>query len=235
MIPQTIHYCWFGRTPLPELALKCIESWRKFLPDYEIKEWNEDNYDVRKIPYISEAYDAEKYAFVSDYARFDILYQYGGIYFDTDVEVIKDLSPIIEQGAFAGVERAGALNAGLGIASPAAMPIYREVVDSYQQEHFNNPDGTYNLRTVVDRVSEIFYKHGFAKENMVQDVAGVRVYPVEYFQPMSFKDNKYYITESTYTIHHYANSWASTSVVIRHKLKVCIIKIFGFFSGISFG
>ena len=220
MIPKTIHYCWFGRNPLPELAMKCIESWKKFLPCYEIKEWNEDNYDVRKIPYISEAYDAKKYAFVSDYARFDILYQYGGIYFDTDVEVIKDMSPIIEQGAFAGVERAGALNAGLGIAGPAAMPIYRDVLDSYQQEHFNNPDGTYNLRTVVDRVSEIFYKHGFVKENMVQDVAGVRVYPVEYFCPMSYSTGKLNITKNTYTIHHYSASWINKKGMHEYKMRI---------------
>lgn len=86
MIPKIIHYCWFGKGELPPLALKCIESWKKYMPDYEIKEWNEDNYDVRKIPYTSQAYDAKKYAFVSDYARFDILYEHGGLYFDTDVD-----------------------------------------------------------------------------------------------------------------------------------------------------
>ena len=96
MIPKTIHYCWFGRKPLPELALRCIDSWKKYLPEYNIKEWNEDNYDINKNQYIKEAYQAQKYAFVSDYARFDILFQHGGIYFDTDVEVIKKLEPIIE-------------------------------------------------------------------------------------------------------------------------------------------
>lgn len=105
MIHKTIHYCWFGGNPLPELAQKCIASWRKFLPDYEIREWNETNYDVRKIPYTAQAYDAKKYAFVSDYARFDLLYQHGGIYFDTDVEMIRPLDDILERGAFIGVER----------------------------------------------------------------------------------------------------------------------------------
>mgnify|MGYP001644804644 FL=1 len=104
MIPKIIHYCWFGGHPLPASALKCIESWRKYCPDYEIKEWNESNYDVNKIPYISQAYEVKKYAFVSDYARFDILYQYGGVYFDTDVEVIKPIDEIIEKGAFFGME-----------------------------------------------------------------------------------------------------------------------------------
>ena len=104
MIPKVIHYCWFGRNPLPPFAVKCIESWKKFLPGYEIKEWNEDNFDVNIIPYTQEAYEARKYAFVSDYARFYILYHHGGIYFDTDVEVIKSIDDIIERGAFMGCE-----------------------------------------------------------------------------------------------------------------------------------
>ena len=97
MIPKTIHYCWFGRNQLPKSAIKCISSWRKFFPDYEIKEWNEDNFDVNSIPYTAEAYQVGKYAFVSDYARFWILYHYGGVYFDTDVEVIKPMDDIIEK------------------------------------------------------------------------------------------------------------------------------------------
>ena len=102
MIPHVIHYCWFGGKPLPKLAVDCIASWRKYLPGYEIKEWNESNFDVNIIPYTSEAYAARKYAFVSDYARFWILYHYGGVYFDTDVEVIQPLAPLLEKGAFMG-------------------------------------------------------------------------------------------------------------------------------------
>ena len=227
MIPKIIHYCWFGRNLLPELALRCIESWKKYLPDYEIKEWNEDNYDVRKIPYIAEAYDAKKYAFVSDYARFDILYEYGGIYFDTDVEVIKDLTPIIEQGAFAGVECAGSLAAGLGIASPAAMVIFKEVLDSYQEEHFLNQDGSLNLKTVVTRVSEVFYKHGFVKEDKIQDVAGVRVYPTEYFCPKSYFTNQLNITEKSYTIHWYDGSWLTYEAKKRASFRQKVVTTFG--------
>lgn len=227
MIPKTIHYCWFGRNPLPELAIKCIESWKKYLPDYEIKEWNEDNYDVRKIPYISQAYDAKKYAFVSDYARFDILYQYGGIYFDTDVEVIKDMTPIIENGAFMGVEVAGAINTGLGIGAPAQIEIFKEILDSYKDERFVKSDGSLNLKTVVTRVSEIFFQYGFTKEDKIQKIEDIIIYPREYFQPMNFKNNSYYISPNTYSIHHYANSWASKYVRIKHKGKLLIIKLFG--------
>src|SRR5215510_15199585 len=114
MIPKIIHYCWFGGNPLSELALKCIASWKKYFPNYEIKEWNESNYDVHKIPYTSEAYNAKKYAFVSDYARFDILYQYGGIYFDVDVEVIKQFGDILNDTGFMGMETLSGCNAGLG-------------------------------------------------------------------------------------------------------------------------
>ena len=218
MIPKIIHYCWFGGNPLPELAVKCIESWKKYCPGFEIKEWNENNYDVRKIPYVSEAYDARKYAFVSDFARFDILYEYGGVYFDTDVEVIKDLSPIIEKGAFAGMEDAGRLNAGLGIASPASMEIFKEVLDSYEEDHFINPDGSMNYKTIVDRVSGIFYNHGLVKEDHVQEVKGVMVYPKEYFCPKDYLTGKMKITDNTYSIHHYDGSWRSTKSKIKHRI-----------------
>lgn len=223
-IPKIIHYCWFGRNPLPELALRCIASWKKFLPDYEIKEWNEDNYDVKKIPYIAEAYNAKKYAFVSDYARFDILYEFGGIYFDTDVEVIKDITPIIENGAFAGVECAGALAAGLGIASPARMDVFTEIMDSYKEDHFVNLDGSLNLKTVVARVSDIFRNHGFSDELKIQKIAGVTIYPYEYFCPINPFNGKMTITDNTYTIHHYAQSWMSP---VRRLLRSIILKIGG--------
>ena len=213
-VPKIIHYCWFGKNPLPELAVKCIDSWRKFLPDYEIKEWNEDNYDIRKIQYISQAYDAKKYAFVSDYARFDILYQYGGLYFDTDVEVIKPLDEILKRGAFAGVESAGALNAGLGLASPAASPVYKEILDSYKDSSFIKADGSMDLTTVVTRVSDIFRKHGFTDKNEIQEVDGITVYPSEYFCPINPSTGELRITENTYTIHHYAATW---TIPIRKK------------------
>ena len=207
MIPKKIHYCWFGGNPLPEFAQKCIASWKKYLPDYEIIEWNESNYNVRKIPYISQAYDAKKYAFVSDYARFDIIYEHGGVYFDTDVEVIKDMTEILENGAFAGIESAGALNAGLGFAASQRDPILEEILESYKDEEFINDDGSLNLKTVVTRVSEIFKKYGFTDEVKIQKVAGITIYPMEYFCPKDFETGVTTFTENTYTIHHYDASW----------------------------
>ena len=229
MIPKIIHYCWFGGNLLPELAQKCIASWKKFLPDYEIKEWNENNYDVRKIPYTAQAYNAKKYAFVSDYARFDILYQYGGVYFDTDVEVIKDLRPIIERGAFIGVEKGlrPLLAAGLGIASPAASDIYREILDSYQNEQFVNDDGSLNLKTVVTRVSDIFKSHGFVEQDIMQFVADTMIYPSEYFCPKDYATGKVLLTENSYTIHHYDASWTSIAQKKYDRQRKFLISHFG--------
>jgi mannosyltransferase OCH1-like enzyme len=208
MIPKKIHYCWFGGNPLPLLAQKCIESWKKYLPDYEIIEWNEANYDVHKIPYISQAYKAKKYAFVSDYARVDILNEHGGVYFDTDVEVLKDLSLILAKGPFLGIEAAGAIANGLGMAAEQGDAILKEILDSYSQEAFLNPDGTYNLKTVVVRVSDIFRQYGFTdNESQIQEVANYTIYPPEYFCPKNVQTGILTITENTYTIHHYDASW----------------------------
>lgn len=219
-IPKIIHYCWFGGKPLPNSAQKCIASWRKFCPDYEIKEWNEQNYDVRKITYTAQAYDAKKYAFVSDYARFDILYQYGGIYFDTDVELIKPLDEIINQGTFLGLETPGSINAGLGMAAPAEMPIFREILDSYKSDKFINADGTHNLKTVVVRVSDIFKKYGFSNKEEIQEVAGLRIYPTVYFCPKNYLTGEISITHNTYSIHHFDASWVEEGAILIRRDKL---------------
>ena len=215
-IPKKIHYCWFGGNPLTELGERCLESWKKFFPDYEIIEWNESNYDVNKLTYIKEAYDEKKYAFVSDFARFDILYQYGGVYFDTDVEVIKDMRDIIERGAFAGLESPGDINAGLGLACSAQCNLVKEVIDSYKADCFINEKGELNLKTVVTRVSEIFEKHGLTKENAIQKVEEFTIYPVDYFGPKDIQTYVLNITENTRSIHHYDGSWATPA---RKKFK----------------
>ena len=223
MIPKVIHYCWFGRNPLPPLAIKCIESWKKFLPDYEIKEWNEDNFDVNIIPYTSEAYAAKKYAFVSDYARFWILYNYGGLYFDTDVEVIKPLDDIIARGAFMGLEKdydphagATAYNAvapGLGLGCNPGLGLYKKILDLYQSLHFNNPDGTINFKTVVDYTTELLVKDGLKNISGIQKVNEIYIYPSEYFCPINIVSKKLHITPNTYTIHHYMGSWTDKSIM----------------------
>ena len=230
MIPKVIHYCWFGRNPLPPLAVKCIESWKKYLPDYEIKEWNEDNFDVNIIPYTKEAYEAKKYAFVSDYARFLILYQHGGLYFDTDVEVIRPLDDIISKGAFMGCEneaQAGAtalaVAPGLGLGCNPGLSFYKEMLDLYATLHFVKDDGTLNFKTVVEYTTELLVRHGLENTNEIQQIANLFIYPKEYFCPIDYQTKVCNITHRTRTIHHYAESWHNKI----QKMKNIIIRMLG--------
>jgi len=227
VIPKTIHYCWFGGKPLPELAIKCISSWKKHFPSYEIKEWNETNYDVHKISYTSEAYHAKKYAFVSDYARFDILHQYGGIYFDTDVEVIRPFDNILAKGGFMGLESKKTVAAGLGVGCNAGSDIIHQILESYNKLHFLNVDGSYNLKTVVDHVTTVLKKNGLKGKNEIQFLDDLVIYPTEYFSPMLVKTRILNITKNTYSIHHYAGSWLSDEDLKRVELRKQICATFG--------
>ena len=157
------------------------------------------------------------------------MYQYGGIYFDTDVEVIKDMSPIIENGAFMGVEVAGAIAAGLGIGAPAQIEIFKEILDSYKDERFVKSDGSLNLKTVVTRVSEIFYQYGFEKEDKIQKIKDITIYPKEYFCPISYSTGEKKITNNTYSIHHYVASWITPTKYrkLKRKFRHVIYRIMG--------
>ena len=239
MIPKIIHYCWFGRNPLPPLALKCIASWKKFCPDYEIKEWNEDNFDVNIIPYTREAYRAKKYAFVSDYARFWILYRYGGLYFDTDVEVIKPLEDIIARGPFMGCENEIGIaeartlavvpglglgvNPGLGLGVNPGLGLYKEMIDLYENLHFIDSEGNVNLKTVVSYTTELLCKYGLKNVNEIQECAGIYIYPKEWFCPMDYNTGKIYLTANTRAIHHYSASWFTFT----EKLRINVIRLIG--------
>lgn len=225
MIPKKIHYCWFGRNPLPELAVNCIESWKKYLPDYEIIEWNESNFDVNICAYAREAYEAKKWAFVSDYARFWILYHEGGLYFDTDVEVVHDFSDIVEKGSFMGCEPSdpkneNSANPGLGLGAEAGLGLYREILDYYESQHFSDSMGGINTETVVTRTTNILKKHGFKPRNKsVQRVAEILVYPPEYFCPKNYHTGELDVTENTHSIHHYSESWFTNADKMIHIIS----------------
>lgn len=233
MIPKVIHYCWFGGNPIPESAKKCIDSWKKFLPDYEIKEWNESNYNVHKIPYIHEAYEARKFAFVSDYARYDILYQYGGVYFDTDVEVIASMDDIIEKGPYMGIEvpaRDGMppmVNPGLGIGAPAVLEFYKKVLDYYSNLHFLNEDGKLNEVTIVTHTSKVLAESGMQPVNDIQQVDGIWIYPVDYFNPLNDLTGVVEITKNTRSVHWYSKTWLSKSMSMRNKVTRILHRYLG--------
>lgn len=229
MIPKIIHYCWFGGNPLPELASRCIQSWKKYLPDYEIIEWNESNYDYESCEYIKEAYAAKKWAFVSDYARFDILYRYGGLYFDTDVEVISSLDDLIERGPFMGCEpvfwnqvytEKMYVAPGLGLAALSQNKLYEKIIEHYHKSHFICADGSYNKTTVVTRTSDLLAGDGFdANKCNIQYIDGTYIYPPDYFCPMSYKTGKITITDNTRSIHHYMASWKTDEEVAMKQIE----------------
>jgi mannosyltransferase OCH1-like enzyme len=221
-IPEIIHYCWFGGSPLPPAAVKCIASWQKYLPEHTIIEWNESNYDINKNNYITAAYKAKKFAFTSDYARFDILYQYGGVYFDTDVEVIKSFDRILCAGPFFGMETAGRINPGLGCAAAKGQPVIKTIIDHYNNLTFNN-DNT----TIVDYTTAIFNELGLKKNDTVQQISGITIYPAAYFNPVDFDTHYLKITEETCSIHYGAASWSDNAGKIGAVIHIWLCRIFG--------
>ena len=248
MIPKIIHYCWFGHGPLPELAQKCIASWRKYLPGYEIKEWNEDNFDVNIIPYTAEAYKEKKYAFVSDYARFWILYKYGGLYFDTDVEIIRPIDDIIARGNFMGFEtdpkpqNAGrgdaseasvapglglgvnpglglGVNPGLGLGVNPGLGLVKKMLDYYEGQHFVREANMRNQITVVHICTKVLKDNGLQMQTGIQCVDGIYIYPSEYFCPINVVTGRIHVERNTRTIHHYAGTWVDKKFSIKETLK----------------
>ncbi len=233
MIPRIIHYCWFGNNPLPSSALKCISSWEQYFPDYEIRQWNEKNFDVNLIPYTAEAYKMRKYAFVSDYARFWILYHYGGLYFDTDVQIVNSLNAIIEQGAFMGREAGtkGKVAPGLGLGVEPHHSLYGELLDEYSSLRFLSSDGTLNQKTIVDYTTDVLIRKGLLLEDVLQEIEGITVYPSEYMCPMDSTSGIIRMTHNTVTIHHYDCSWLDhKSIRWRlHLLKNTVNRLLYFF------
>lgn len=231
IIQKKIHYCWFGGNPLPELAEKCIESWKKYCPDYEIIEWNENNFDVTCCDYAREAYEAKKWAFVSDYARFKILYENGGVYLDTDVELLKPLDDLLEKGSFMGCENytidVMKVNPGLGCAVEPKNEFYAEVIKNYENSHFLNSNGSQNLYTVVERTTDLLKKQGLHNSLGIQEVCGITIYPAEYLSPIDQRDESLNITNNTYSIHHYMASWFSPKIKVYSKVIKFLYRCLG--------
>lgn len=208
MIPKKIHYCWFGKGEIPDLAQKCISTWKKYMPDWEFKLWNEDNFDVNLIPYTKEAYEAKKYAFVSDYVRLWALEQEGGVYMDVDFEVYKPFDDLLRFTAFAGFEGSKYSPVMMGvIASEAHGDWISEQLGHYQGRHFIKEDGTFDLTTNVTFITERMREQGFLQNGKEQNYKDLHVFPVDYFCPMQ-TSGEYIRTEYTYCEHRGLGSWA---------------------------
>lgn len=232
MIPKHIHYCWFGGKPLNKLGKKCLRSWKKHFPGYEITEWNESNFDLESCRYVKEAYEAKKWAFVSDYVRIKVLYEYGGIYFDTDVEAIKSFDDILERGAYMGCENPNLkksimVNPGLGIAVEPHNEIYKEIIEDYEKSSFYKEDGSMNLYTIVERTTDILKKHGLKDTMDIQKVENINIYPAEYFCPINMDTGRMELTENTHSIHRYAATWVSGKERFRGKVYFALCRILG--------
>lgn len=224
MIPKKIHYCWFGGNPLPDSALKCINSWQKYCPDYEIIEWNENNYDVNKIPYTKYCYENKKFAFLTDYVRLDIIYNEGGIYLDTDVELVKNLDDLLDSKCYIGMEQVGTINTGQGFGAEKYNEFIKENKEYYEKTSFLDDDGSFKRTICVEITTNILQKYGLKKENVKQTIRGVEIYPTDYFCPKKMGTNRIHISKNTYSIHHFEGSWKSQNKIVR-KIEYRLIPI----------
>lgn len=223
MIPKVIHYCWFGRGKFNDTIEKCIASWKKYCPDYEIICWNEDNYDIHKNKYIEQAYSHKKWAFVTDYVRLDVIYNYGGIYLDTDVEILKPLDSMLDCEMYVGMESEKYISFGLGFGAIKGHSYLKEMMEYYETREFVKQEGTLDLTTCPIIQTDILEKYGFRKKNEYQKIPRCIIYPIEVMSPKSFQTAEINITRKTVSIHHFDMSWLKdkekTAKIKEWKLK----------------
>lgn len=208
MIPRIIHYCWFGGTPLSDSARKCIESWKRFCPNYEIVKWDETNFDINCCDYVREAYETGKWAFVSDVVRLYALVNNGGVYMDTDVEVLKPLDTLLSYDAVAGFETKSRIQTGF-MASIAGFEYFKELLHEYDDIHFLCSDGSLDYTSNVERITSTSQKHGLQLNGKFQNICGFTILPQEYLCPKDVVTGELKITENTYIIHHFNSTWSN--------------------------
>lgn len=223
---KTIHYCWFGRGEKPALVRRCIDSWKKFMPEYSITEWNEDNFDININQFVKEAYSDRNFAFVSDYVRAYVLFNYGGIYMDTDVEVLKSFDEFLSDSFFAGFEEGNFVGTCVMGAEKGSemMQIY---MNHYNSVPYFNPDSTKYSDTNVVLLTKLLEDRGLVRNDKKQTVDGITVYPRTYFSPYDYINGISYITDESAAIHHFAQLWLPKSVRLKTNIKKILIKIIG--------
>lgn len=207
LIPAKIHYCWFGHGDVPEKDKEYIEGWKRICPQYEIICWNEDNFDIGINDYVKCAYEQKKWAFVTDYVRMYVLYHEGGIYMDTDVELLKNLDDLRYQYAYMGMEESGCVASGLGMGTVAHNPILGEILELYDRISLADIKSWSKWKVNADWESNVLRKHGFCANNQYQIVENIAIYPSEFFSPVLVGQDKIEISDNTYSIHHYHYSW----------------------------
>lgn len=228
MIPKVIHYCWFGGNPLTENIKQYIRTWKKFFPDYEIRQWNEKNFDLNSCQFVREAYQARKWAFVSDYVRLYVVYKYGGIYFDTDIEVRRDISDYLKKAKMLlGFESQTSVMTAFFAAEPENTFI-KKLLDIYNNKPFILPDGRYDVAPNPILFTSELQKIGLVTNGKTQVFGdSYHIYPYEFFSAFNIDYQKFEITENTYIVHHCNGSWQSPNDKIKQKLKSIILKAIG--------
>ena len=207
-IPKIIHYCWFGGNDLPEEVVKCINSWKKCCPDYKIIRWDESNYDYNRYRFTKEAYAQKKWAFVSDVARLDIVYNHGGIYLDTDVELLKSLDFLLQEPAFMGFQQGRAVATGLGFGAERHNKLIGKNLEAYYDIPFIKEDGSLDLTPCPEITTKVLERYGLIREDTTQELEQMKILPSEFFSPMLLIGGAE-ITENTVSIHHYAGTWTT--------------------------
>ena len=226
-IPKMIHYCWFGESEKPEIVKKCINSWKMNLQEYEIIEWNEENFDINCNSYVREAHESGKFAFVSDYVRVYALYHFGGIYLDTDVEVFKPFDDLLYHDSFWGFEQENYI-ATSTIGASKENTLIKSFLDSYQEKRFIKEDGTHNELTNVAIVTNILNDFGLKMNGEYQELKGIGVfYPQTYFSPYDYINCRKFITENTYAMHHFYKSWLPAKARLKSNIKATAAKMIG--------
>lgn len=218
-IPKIIHYCWFGRGEKPSIVNECIQSWKSILKDYEIIEWNEDNFDINSNSYVKEAYENKKYAFVSDYVRVEALYNIGGIYLDTDVEVYKSLDCFLDEESFWGFEEKNYIATSI-IGAKQGNKLIKQFLDFYDDKSYNEMSKNTETSTNVQIVTSILKEIGFRMDGEKQSIEGIgTIYQQEYFSPYDYINYYDKRTDKTYTMHHFYKSWVSPRDKMKSKVK----------------
>lgn len=223
MIPKKIHYCWFGRGEKPKVAQKCIASWKKYMPDYEIIEWNEDNFDININIYTKMCYEQKKYAFLTDYVRLLVIAEHGGIYFDTDVEAVKSFDSLLNCSAFFGFENNEYVNTGEGFGAEANSKFIRQMISEYEFLL----DGQHGTIGCPRLNTDALLKFGLVQNGEKQELDGAIIYPADYFNPYDDPTGVLTKTGNTYSIHWYGKSWLDKKTILRSKLTKPLHRLFG--------